>query len=231
MEAKENQVPAEVERLKAIPKWARRYAENRTLPLVVFSMVSIACFGMVSLSVYCFLKGKFILAGIMMVLYVITFIYFLITSDRHEERYFTKTGIPQNESVQQIRKFLPLPLIACVIISVIMESRGVFPAHLRVPISAVYICPLLIFANRRWGRGSFIGYLWAGLYGVWAIAILFKVPVLTFSEGGMLNPGDEMYPIVSVTGVITGLVTYIYSRYALKKLKTAAHLQENTNEQ
>ncbi len=227
----ERQVPQEIEKLKAIPKWARRYAENRTLPLVVFSMVFILLFGAASLGVYCSLKGHFVLAVIMMVLSVAGFLYFVITCDKHEAHYYTKTGIPQSESVQQIRKFLPLPLIACVVISVIMESRGVFPAHLRVPVSAVYACPLLIFANWRWAHGSFIGYLWAGLYGAWAVAILLKVPVLTFSEGGILNPGDEMYLTVPVTGVITGLAAYIYSRYALKKLKTAAHLQENINEQ
>ena len=142
-----------------------------------------------------------------------------------------KTGIPQSESVQQIRKFLPLPLILFVVISVIMEQRGVFPHYLSVPISAVYVCPLLIFANWRWARGSFIGYLWATLYGAWAIAILFKVPILTFSEGGQLKPGDEMYLAAPVTGVITGLAAYIYSRYALKKLKGLTHLKgEAANE-
>ena len=166
----------------------------------------------------------------MMALYVATFIYLLITYDRHETRYFTKTGIPQSESIQQIRKFLPIPLILFVVISVIMEQRDVFPSHLRVPISAVYVCPLLIFANWRWARGSFIGYLWAILYGAWAIAILFKSPILTFSEGGLLKPGDEMFLAIPVTGLITGLVAYIYSRYALKKLKTTAYLQEDTNE-
>ncbi len=229
----QNQKLAETEKLKEIPKWTRRYAESRTAPLIIFSMVFIALFGVVSLSVYFFLKGQFILAAIMVVLYVAGFIYFVVTWDRHEARYFTKTGIPQSESVQQIRKFLPLPLILFVVISVIMEQRGIFPAHLSVPISAVYVCPLLIFANWRWARGSFIGYLWAGLYGAWAIAILLKVPVLTFSEGGIrqLKPGDEVYLAVPVTGVITGMAAYIYSRYALKKLKTTAHLQENNNEQ
>ncbi len=231
MDTHQNKVSQDTENLKEIPKWARRYAESRTAPLIIFSMVFIACFGMVSLSVYCFLKGKFILAAIMVVLYVATFIYFLITSDRHETSYFTKTGIPQSQSVQQIRKFLPLPLIACIAVQVILEIRGVFPNHLSVPISALYVCPLLIFANWRWARGSFIGYLWATLYGAWAIAILFKVPILTFSEGGLLKPGDEMYLSAPVTGVMTGLITYIYSRYALKKLKTVAHLQEDTNEQ
>jgi len=233
METEQNQVPQDTEKLKEIPKWARRYAESRTVPLIVFSLIFIVLFGGVSLGVYCFLKGKFVLATIMMILYVAGFLYFVITWDRHEARYFTKTGIPESESVKQIRKYMPLPLILFVVIDVIMEQRGVFPHHLSVPISAVYICPLLIFANWRWARGSFIGYLWAALYGGWAIAILFKVPVLTFSEGAIrqLKPGDEMYLAVPVTGLITGLIAYIYSRYALKKLKTAAHLQEETNEQ
>ena len=229
MNAQQNQVPQNTEKLKEIPKWARRYAESRTTPMIIWHIVFIVSFGLAFLSVYFFLKERFILGAFMAVMDIILILYFIITYDRHEARYFTKTGIPQSESVQQIRKFLPLPLIACIVINVIMEQRGVLPAHLDVPISAVYVCPLLIFANWRWARGSFIGYLWATLYGAWAIAILFKVPILTFSQGGQLKPGDEMYLAAPVTGLITGLVAYIYSRYALKKLKTAAHLQENNN--
>jgi hypothetical protein len=96
-----------------------------------------------------------------------------------------------------------------------------------MPFSAVYLCPLLIFANWRWAKDSFIGYLWATLYGAWAIAIIFKVPILTFPGR---SAGNEMIA-VPVTGLITGLVAYIYSRYAFKKLKDASHLQENNNEQ
>ncbi len=231
MNTQQNHVPKGTGKLKEIPKLAQRYAESRTAPLIVSSLIFIALFGGVSLGVYCFLKGKFVLAAIMMILYVVGFLYFVITWDRHEIRYFSKTGIPQSRSVQKIRKFLPLPLIACVAVQMIMEIRGVFPVHLNVPISALYLCTLLIFANWRWARGSFIGYLWATLYGAWAIAILFKVPILTFSQGGQLKPGNEMYLATPVTGLITGLVVYIYSRYTLKKLKTAAHLQEDTNEQ
>ena len=225
MNTQQNQVPRNTEKLKEIPKWARRYAESRTVPLIIFSIIFIVLFGAVSLAVYCFLKGNFILAAIMMLLYVAGFIYFVITYDRHEAEYFTKTGIPQSESVKQIRKFLPLPLIACIVVNVIMEQYGVFPDRLSVLISAVYVCPLLIFANWRWARGSFIGYLWAALYGGWAIAILFKVPILTFSEGGQLKPGNEMYLAVPVTGLLTGLIAYIYSRYALKKLKGITRLE------
>ena len=90
----QNQVPQNVEKLKEIPKWARRYAESRTAPMIVFFSIFIVLFGAVSLGVYCFLKGHFILAAIMMILYVAGFLYFVITWDRHEARYFTKTGIP-----------------------------------------------------------------------------------------------------------------------------------------
>jgi len=230
MDAQQNQMPPDMEKLKEIPKLARCYAENRTAPLIIFSLVFIALFGVVFLSVYCFLSDRFILAAIMDVLYIATFIYFIITWDKHEIRYFTKTGIPQSESVKQIRKFLPLPLILCIVISVIMEQCGVFSAHLKVPVSALYVCPLLIFANWRWARGSFIGYLWAALYGAWAIAIIFNVPLLTVSGNGKMKPGDEMYLAVPVTGLITGLIAYVYSRYALEKLKRTAHLRENNNE-
>jgi hypothetical protein len=230
MNKQENQPLRDTDKLKEIPKWAQRYTQNRTLPLVIFQIFFLACFGMVSLSVYCFLKGKFVLAAIMMGLYVATFIYLLVTSDRHEAHYFTKAGIPQDESVKKVRKFLPIPLMICVAISLILENLGVFSATMRVPFSALYVCPLLIFANWRWGYGSFIGYLWAGLYGAWAIAILFKVPIFTISGAGQLKPGDEMYFVVPVTGLITGLIAYIYSRYSLKKLRGIANLQENTNE-
>ena len=227
MNTQQNQVPQDVEKLKEIPKWVRRYAENRAVHLIVFSIVFLVLLAMVFLAVHCLLKGRFILGAIMMVLYVAGLIYFLITSDRNAACYYAKTGIPESQGLKQIAKFLPIPLILFIAFSIIMEHRGVFPTDLRVPISAAFVCPLLIFANWRWTKGSFIGYLWAGLYGAWAIAILFKVPVLTFSG---THAGDEMALAIPVTGLITGLVAYSYSRYALKKLKTAAHLQEDTNE-
>ncbi len=227
MNTQQNQVPQDTEKLKEIPKWARRYAESRTAPMIVFFLVPLVLVGMGFLSVYCFLKGIFILGVIVIILCVAAFIYFMIAYDRYEARYFVKSGIPQIQGIQQIRKYLPLPLILCVVLSVILEHHGVFPAYLRQPVSALFVCPLLLFANWRLVKSGFIGYLWAGLYGLWAIAILFKVPILTFPGRWA---GHELVAI-PVTGLITGLIAYIYSRYALKKLKTTAHLEEDTNEQ
>ena len=225
MNTQQNQVPQDTEKLKEIPKWARRYAESRTAPMIVFFLVPLVLVGMGFLSVYCFLKGIFILGVIVIILCVAAFIYFMIAYDRYEARYFVKSGIPQIQGIQQIRKYLPLPLILCVVLSVILEHRGVFSAHLRQPVSALFLCPLLLFANWRLAKGGFIGYLWAGLYGLWAIAIFFKVPILTFPGRGA---GYEMVA-VPITGLITALVVHIYNRHALKKLKEVAHLEEEAN--
>jgi hypothetical protein len=221
METEQNQLPKDTEKLKEIPKWARRYAENRTVPQIIFHLIFLSFVGVVFLSVYCFLQRWFILASILMGIYVVGFICLLIFDDRFLDWYFERSGVPESSGVQQIKKVMPLPLITCVVISVIIEQQGVFPGHLRMPISAVYLCPILIFANWRWVKDSFTGYLWAALYGAWAVAIVFKVPILTFPDR---SAGYEMIA-VPVTGLITGLVSYIYSRYALKKLKGISHLE------
>lgn len=226
MEAGQDKNLLNAEKVKDISKWAGRYAENRTGPLIVFQLIFILLLGAVALGVYCFLKGWVVAAAILVGTYVAGTIYFIATWGRHEASYFLKSGIPQNENVLKVRKYFPVTLIVFVIISVVLEKLGVWPHSLCVPISAVYVCPLLFFANWRWGKDSFIGYLWGGLYGCWAIAILFKVPILTFSEGGQFKPGDEMYLAVPVTGLLTRLIVYIYSRSALKKLKAAAKVNE-----
>ncbi|HIJ69876.1 MAG TPA: hypothetical protein HPP87_00765 [Planctomycetes bacterium] len=229
MNTKQNQLPQDSEKLRDIPKWAKRYAENRTLHMFIFFIAYLILLGAIFLSVHFFLKRNFIPALIMLGLYIVGLIYFLITCDKNAASYYAKTGVPESSGLKKMGKYLSLPLIAFIIFGIIMEQRGIFPAYLRMPFSATFICPLLIFANWRWMKSSIIGYLWTTLYGAWAVAIIFKVPILTFSQGGQLNPGDEMYLAIPVTGVITGLVSYFYSRYALKKLKEAAHLQENNN--
>ena len=65
---------------------------------------------------------------------------------------------------------------------------------------------------------------WAGLYGAWAIAILFKVPLLTFPEQWA---GAEVFVGVAGTGLITGLIAHIYNRHALRKLKRLTSMEQD----
>ena len=226
MNAEQNLKSAEMEKLKEIPKWARRYAESRTIPMIVRLLVVLALTAAVFFSVYCFLHKRVLLASIMMGVYVVGFVCFLLLDGFCSARYYAKSGLGESKSVKQITKYLALPLIGLCFVSVILEQRGVFPEHLRVPISASFCCTLLIFGNWRWARGSFVGYLWAGLYGAWAIAILFRVPVLTFPGRWA---GMEIAVAIPLTGLVTGLIVHIYNRYALKRLKEVTHLNEAGN--
>jgi len=69
MDTQQNHVPLDTEKLKEIPKWTRKYAQNRTLTIFVL-MVMTALFGMfvavlvgfpLALAVTGFWKGKMVL--------------------------------------------------------------------------------------------------------------------------------------------------------------------------
>ncbi|MBN1257120.1 MAG: hypothetical protein JXA52_05385 [Planctomycetes bacterium] len=228
MDIGQEQTQKNHDQIKEIPKWAERYAESRSTPLIVFQAIFLAMVGMIALSVFCFLQQWFILAAVSLLLYMVTLLCLLFKWDKYEASYYAKTGIPEAKNLKQVRKYLVLPLLLIVVFSIIMEQQGYFPSHLRLPISAAFICPLLMFANWRWGKGSFFGNLWAFLYGAWGVAILFKLPWLTFSDK---YAGAEIMVAVPLTGLITGLVGYLYNHHALKKLKASASMQENSNEE
>ena len=84
MDAHQSQVPQDTEKLKDIPKWTRKYAQNRTLTVLVF-MVMLVLFSMLfaalvgfplALAITGFRKGNIILgcvgiAGLLAVLIAI----------------------------------------------------------------------------------------------------------------------------------------------------------------
>ena len=96
------------------------------------------------------------------------------------------------------------------------------------PISALYLVPGLVFEylqRRRW-LGPVV-LICPILYTIHAILIMAGVPIFFTGNLGLLN---MLVPLIGYT-FLAYVVGHIYSRYALKKLKTAAHLQENNNEQ
>ena len=94
--------------------------------------------------------------------------------------------------------------------------------------SALYVVPFLVFLT-IWQRPVVgpLSLLWPTLYAFHAILIVAGVPILFHKPWTALN---MLIPIAGY-GILCGLLGHVYSRYALKKLKTAAHLPENTNEQ
>jgi hypothetical protein len=95
------------------------------------------------------------------------------------------------------------------------------------PVSALYVVPFLVFLY-CWQRPKVgpIALLWPSLYSIHAILIVAGVPIVFDKPWTALN---MLIPIAGY-GILCGLLGHVYSRYALKKLKSAAHLQEDTNE-
>ena len=79
MDTQPNQVPRNTEKLKEIPKWTRKYAQNRTLTILVLivmtCLVSLAIGVPVLLVGIAFVKGNMILAGVGIALLVAILIF------------------------------------------------------------------------------------------------------------------------------------------------------------
>jgi hypothetical protein len=97
------------------------------------------------------------------------------------------------------------------------------------PVSALYCVPFMVFLY-FWQRPKvgFLMLLWPALYAIHAILIVAGVPIV-FAEESKFFSLNMLIPTFGY-GFLTSVIGHIYSRYALKKLKTAAHLQGNTSE-
>ena len=117
---------------------------------------------------------------------------------------------------------------SCVFISVLLGCLGYLSIKYMQPVSALYVVPFLVFLY-LWQRPiiSTLALLWPTLYAIHAILVVAGVPI---QFGGPLVFLNMLIPVAGY-GILCGLLGHVYSRYASKKLKTAAHLQENTNEQ
>jgi hypothetical protein len=84
------------------------------------------------------------------------------------------------------------------------------------PISAIYVVPFLVIL---WllmrPTVGFISLLWPALYIIHAVLILVGVPILFVGRWDVLN---MLIPTVGY-GLLTGLISHFYSRYALWKLR------------
>jgi hypothetical protein len=245
MDAHQNKMPQDTEKLKEIPKWTRKYAQNRTLPTLVILVISMCLFAGIAIPSYfggkALMTGHAILAGICFIVMAISMICVFIISipkygikltQRITRLVYGKEGsasIPAPESMKKTKwlgYLVALIFGSCVIGSVILGGKGFFPLKYMQPISALYVVPFTVFLY-FWQRPivSPIMLLWPILYTIHAILIVTGVPI---AFTGNLIPLDMIVPVFGY-GFLTYMIAHLYSRYALKKLKKAAHLQEDNN--
>jgi hypothetical protein len=96
------------------------------------------------------------------------------------------------------------------------------------PVSALYIVPFVVCGWYFWQspRMGPIYLLHPILYAIHAILILAGVPIFFTGNWGILSIS---FPFI-VYGFSAYVIGHVYSRYALKKLKEAAHLGEDATD-
>ena len=113
---------------------------------------------------------------------------------------------------------------SCIIGSVILGRKGFFTIEYMQPISALYVVPFTLFLYfMQRPNVSPVRLLWPILYTIHAILIVIGVPILFTKNLTGLN---MILPVFGY-GFLTHIIGHVYSRYALKKLKSITGIQED----
>ena len=246
MDTEQNQMQQDMKRLKEIPKWTRKYAQNRTLTnlisLIIFLFIFMGIAGSSRFAGMAFMTGHIVFFCICMVALFVSLVCLTIFSIPAfggvkiwkwiDQRIYGQEGtasIPEPKLMKKkkwVGYIVGLIFASCVIGSVFLGEKYNFPLKYMQPISALYVVPFLVFLY-FWQRPkvSAVSLLWPILYAIHAILIVSGVPIV-FTGNWV---GWNMFLPTFGYGFLTFVIGHVYSRYVLKKLKIAANLQENNN--
>ncbi len=244
MNRKQIHTPQDAEKLKEIPKWTRKYAQNRTVPFLIF-LIIYSCLS-VAIGVPSYFGGaayqnnNMILFGICIFALIIAIVCMLIISvpkwgnkiiDQIAQRIYASEGIISISASESVKQKKCLGYAAgiifgsCILGSVLLGFMGYFSIKYMQPISAIYVVPFLVFLYFcQKPIISSIALLWPILYAIHAVLIVAGVPILFDKNWTFLN---MLIPTAGY-GILCGLTGHIYNRYALKKLKSIMRLRRDT---
>jgi hypothetical protein len=231
----------DTEKLKEIPKWTRRYTQNRTLPFIASMVIFLLLFAGIFLSSYFSAKAmkteNLFLFCVSMLIMIIALVATIILSfpkgganfaEKLNLQFYRKEGqvklsTPQSTKTERrISRITAFIFGACVPTTVLLGFWGYIPIKYMQPVSVIYVVPFLIsiriLQRQTPSPAGFVWWLWPILYTIHAILIVAGVPIL-FSE--RLEPLNMLIPIAGY-GILCALIGHLYSRYALRKLKGIA---------
>ncbi len=225
--------------VREIPKWARRYARNRTLSFVVFQLIFVAgavMFGGLSyLTAWAYVHGNRVMAGASMLVlcaFAVWWLWFSFVGGarvmrRISERLYrgegsVSVGLPLGpEATRPPATLIGFVFMFCVLATVGLGLLGFLPSRYMQPISALYVVPFMLYLGlRQRPGGSPFMLLWPLLYGIHAILIAAGVPI---SRGPVF---DMFFPVVGY-GLAAGLAGHICSRIALRRLRSLSSSPES----
>jgi len=247
----------DAEKLKEIPKWTRRYAQNRTLTILVlmvmimlYSMFVAALLGfLLALAAAGFRKGNIILGCVGIAVLVaalvaiVKFQIFILAKfgsknkgllDQIIDRWIygneVTTSIPKPKSS---KKKICLEILSgviffiCIFASWHLAIKGYIAYKYLQPVSALYIVPFVVCGWYFW-KSPRMGPIYL-LY-----PILYAGHAILIVAGVPIFFTTENFCIFSIClpmlgyGFLPFIIGHIYSRYALKKLKGITHLEGDT---
>jgi len=245
------------EKLKEIPKWTRRYAQNRTLTILVlmvmvmlFSMFVAALVGFsLPLAVGGFRKGNIILgcvgiAVLVAVLVAILIVMIIIFSkfggknrglidQLIDQRIYGKEGTATVPVPKSSKKKICLEIVSGVIFFICffgswhLAIKGYIAYKYLQPVSALYIVPYAVCGWYFW-QSPRMGPIYL-LY-----PILYSIHAILIVAGVPIFFTTENFCIFSIClpaigyGFLPFIIGHVYSRYALRKLKGITHLGGNS---
>ena len=241
------------ENLREIPKWTRKYAQNRTLTIIVlmamimlFSMFVAGLVGFsLALAVAGFRKGNIILGCVgiaVLVAVLVTTVKFIIIflskfggknrgliDQLIEQRIYGKEGTVTVPVPKSSKKKICFEIVSAVIFFICffgswhLAMEGFIAYKYLQPVSALYIVPYVVCGWYFW-QSPRMGPIYLLHPILYAIhAILIVAGVPLFFTGN--------WGILSISlpfigyGFLAYVIGHLYSRYALKKLKGITHLE------
>jgi hypothetical protein len=243
MNAGQNENSQDIEKLKEIPKWTRKYAQSRTIPNLISLVIFLCLFAGIAIPSYfggiAYRAGNsflFWLCNLVLAAAMVFLLIFCIPGwggkfiERLSRRFYGREGdvsIPLSETAKKRKRtgyIAGMIFGSCVLGSVFLGGQGYFEIKYMQPISALYVVPFLVFLY-FWQRPKVgpVSLLWPILYTIHAILIIAGMPIVFTGRLDSLN----MLVPTFVYGFVTYIIGHIYSRYALKRLKDIAHLEAN----
>jgi len=235
----EKQTDAQDQDIREIPTWVRRYAENRTLPvvanLVIFLVGFLGIGGLSYLTAWAYVSGHRELAAVSMLFLAAILVFWLwysfvggaaITRRITERLYRAEGQVSTGVSPEMVGReaWTRFPVVGflfmfCIVAHVGLGFMGVLPIRYMQPVSALYVVPLLLYLGTKMrGVGSPFMFLWPALFGLHAILFLVWSPIRFGAKLEMLN---MLVPMMGY-GLLSALAGHIYSRIALRRLKALA---------
>ena len=223
------------ESIKEIPKWTRRYAQNRTVPrllsLFLFLAWALAARGTGQLARESFRAGNMIEFSVAVAIVAVLVgvpVWFMVPSwgggwiRKVAKRIYRKEGnvalpVPGGSGW---RRLLPMSFVILGFpISFALTRLGYIPSEYVQPVSALYAVPFLIatFTTMR-SNMSPIFLLWPILYCAHAILVVVGAPIQFTGRLDLLN---MLIPTVGY-GILTGAVGFLFGQYSLKRLRDVA---------